>query len=63
MQEVRGHYGSGPEHLSQLVKLTRLGRLDFSRSVSAVLPLDQAPLGVEKLIKKEGNPIRLVLKP
>ncbi|MFY0581785.1 zinc-binding dehydrogenase [Cystobacter fuscus] len=63
MQQVRGHYGSRLEHLPQLVKLTRLGRLDFSRSVSAVLPLADAPLGVERLMKKQGNPIRLVLQP
>ena len=63
MQQARGHYGSRLEHLFQLVKLTRLGRLDFSRSVSAVLPLADAPLGIERLMKKQGNPIRLVLHP
>lgn len=63
MQQVRGHYGSFPRHLQQLVTLTRFRRLDFSGSVSDTLPLRDAPLGVERLIKKEGNPIRLVLRP
>lgn len=63
MQQVRGHYGSFPQHLQQLVTLTRFRRLDFSTSVSDVLPLRDAPLGVERLIQKEGSPIRLVLRP
>jgi len=63
MQQVRGHYGSFPQHLQQLVTLTRFRRLDFSTSVSDILPLRDAPLGVERLIKKEGSPIRLVLRP
>lgn len=63
MQQVRGHYGSFPQHLQQLVTLTRFRRLDFSSSVSDILPLRDAPLGVERLIKKEGSPIRLVLRP
>jgi len=63
MHQVRGHYGYTLGHLLQLVKLTRLRRLDLSRSISAVLPLADAPLGVEKLANKDGNPIRLILKP
>lgn len=63
MQQVRGHYGSYPRHLHQLVSLSRFRRLDFSGSISDVLPLRDAPLGVERLIKKEGNPIRLILRP
>lgn len=62
-QQLRGHYGSGPEHVTQLVKLQRLGRVDFTRSVSAVLPLADAAKAVHALEAKEGNPIRLVLKP
>ncbi|EYF00503.1 zinc-binding dehydrogenase [Chondromyces apiculatus] len=63
MQQVRGHYGSTMGHLLQLVKLTRHRRLELSRSISALLPLADAPLGVERLAKKEGHPIRLILKP
>ncbi|WP_319461365.1 hypothetical protein [Micromonospora sp. RTP1Z1] len=38
-------------------------RLDLSGSISDVLPLSEAPRGVERLVKKEGSPIRLILKP
>ncbi|QIS23822.1 zinc-binding dehydrogenase [Nocardia terpenica] len=62
-QQLRGHYGSGPEHVAQLVQLQRLHRIDFSRSVSAVLPLAEAEKAVHALATKEGNPIRLVLRP
>lgn len=62
-QQVRGHFGSAPEHVSELVKLTARGRIDFARSVSDVLPLSEAPKAVERLQHKEGNPIRLVLRP
>jgi D-arabinose 1-dehydrogenase-like Zn-dependent alcohol dehydrogenase len=63
LQQVRGHYGSRMEHLFQLIKLTRYKRLELSRSISAVLPLSEAPAGVEKLATKQGNPIRIILKP
>lgn len=62
-QSVRGHYGSEPEDVEQLVDLARIGRLDVSRSISGVLPLEDAPKAIEQLERKEGNPIRLVLKP
>jgi D-arabinose 1-dehydrogenase-like Zn-dependent alcohol dehydrogenase len=62
-QQVRGHYGSAPEHVIELVELIGRGRVDFSRSVSDVLPLSEAPKAVERLRRKEGNPIRLVLQP
>lgn len=62
-QQLRGHYGSQPEHVAELVTLRRLHRLDLARSVSAVLPLSQAPEAVRTLESKQGNPIRLVLRP
>ncbi len=62
-QQVLGSYGSEPAHVEELVKLTAQGRLDLSRSVSDVLPLSEAPQAVERLERKEGNPIRLILKP
>jgi threonine dehydrogenase-like Zn-dependent dehydrogenase len=39
------------------------GKLSLSKSISEVLPLDQAAFALEKLEKKIGNPIRIVLKP
>jgi threonine dehydrogenase-like Zn-dependent dehydrogenase len=63
-QQIRGHYGSDmPVALPQLLRLIEGGRLDFSGSVSAVLPLARAAEAVERLRKKEGDPIRLVLRP
>jgi D-arabinose 1-dehydrogenase-like Zn-dependent alcohol dehydrogenase len=41
-QQVRGHYGSAPGHVTELVKLTARGGIGFARSVSGVLPLSEA---------------------
>ena len=62
-QRLLGHYGSEPQHVEQLVRLVRHGRLDLSRSISGTLPLADAARGVEQLERKEGSPIRLVLLP
>lgn len=62
-QSLRGHYGSEPEHVAQLVALVRHGRLRLDASVSDVLPLADAPLAVKRLQSKQGSPIRLVLRP
>ncbi|MFI1970678.1 zinc-binding dehydrogenase [Streptomyces cinnamoneus] len=62
-QRILGHYGSAPAHVDELVTLARLHRLDLGRSVSATLPLAEAATGVERLQKKEGNPVRLILTP
>ena len=62
-KSIIGHYGSAPKHLDEMVKLTRLGRLDFSRSITKTFPLSEAPKAVAQLISKQGNPIRLVLEP
>ncbi|MFJ6620835.1 zinc-binding dehydrogenase [Kitasatospora sp. NPDC091335] len=62
-QQIRGHYGSEGQDVVDLVNLVRGGRLDFSRSVSGTFPLAEAARAVEALERKEGNPIRLVLKP
>ncbi|MCD0448927.1 zinc-binding dehydrogenase [Actinocorallia sp. API 0066] len=62
-QQIRGHYGAEPEHVTQLVALVEGGRLDFSRSVSGTFPLRDAVKAVDALERKEGNPIRLILLP
>jgi len=61
--QIRGHYGSGPEFVPQLVRLLELGRLDFVSSVTRTFPLTQAPEALKALERKEGNPIRFVLLP
>lgn len=62
-QQILGHYGSDGKDVIDLVNLVRGGRLDFTRSVSGTFPLADAPRAVEALERKEGNPIRLILKP
>ncbi|MGW7265920.1 zinc-binding dehydrogenase [Streptomyces sp. NPDC054842] len=63
-QQILGHYGSDmPVALPQLLRLIQNGRLDFSGSISDVLPLTEAARAVERLEQKEGNPIRLILRP
>ncbi|MFE1167905.1 zinc-binding dehydrogenase [Nocardiopsis sp. NPDC058789] len=62
-QQVLGHYGSEPEHVVQLVDLVRAGRLEFSRSVSGTFPLEEAPQAVDRLERRTGAPVRLVLTP
>ncbi|MGW5876207.1 zinc-binding dehydrogenase [Nocardiopsis terrae] len=62
-QQILGHYGSEPEHVTQLVDLVRAGRLEFSRSISGTFTLEEAPEAVEQLEKRIGSPVRLVLLP
>jgi threonine dehydrogenase-like Zn-dependent dehydrogenase len=62
-QALLGHLGYRKEHLDQLVALLARGRLDVSRSISAILPLDDVVGGVDMLATKRGNPIRLVIRP
>jgi 2-desacetyl-2-hydroxyethyl bacteriochlorophyllide A dehydrogenase len=61
--QVLGHYGSEAHHTKELVDFVKSGKLNLAKSVSEILPLDQAALALEKLEKKIGNPIRIVLKP
>ncbi|WP_319459400.1 zinc-binding dehydrogenase [Micromonospora sp. RTP1Z1] len=62
-QAVLGHYGSEAQHVEQLVSLAAQGRLDLTASVSDVLPLAEAAEAVRRVRDKEGNPIRLILRP
>jgi D-arabinose 1-dehydrogenase-like Zn-dependent alcohol dehydrogenase len=62
-RQILGHYGYEERHVPELVRLTELGRLDFSRSVSDTIPLADAAQAVARLESKQGNPIRLVLIP
>jgi threonine dehydrogenase-like Zn-dependent dehydrogenase len=61
--QIRGHYGSAPEHVEQLIRLASTGRLDLAPSVTAHVPLAEAADAVDRLEKKIGDPIRLVLTP
>lgn len=61
--QVRGHYGSRPEHVEQLIRLASAGRLDLAPSITAHLPLAEAAEAVSRLENKIGDPVRLVLVP
>jgi len=60
---ILGHYGSEEHHVAQLVRLVEGGRLDFSRSVTDVLPLEEVATAVRRMETKEGDPVRLILRP
>jgi D-arabinose 1-dehydrogenase-like Zn-dependent alcohol dehydrogenase len=61
--QIRGHYGSGFEHVEQLIGLTSAGRIDLAPSITAHIPLAEAADAVTRLEKKIGDPIRFVLTP
>jgi threonine dehydrogenase-like Zn-dependent dehydrogenase len=58
-----GHLGYRKPHLDELIRLVSTGRLDVSKSVSDVIPLDDIAAGVRRLETKEGNPVRIVVNP
>jgi D-arabinose 1-dehydrogenase-like Zn-dependent alcohol dehydrogenase len=61
--EVLGHDGYEPRDITGLVRLVASGHLDLSRSVSHVVPLEDIARGVDRLRTKEGNPVRIIVKP
>jgi threonine dehydrogenase-like Zn-dependent dehydrogenase len=61
--EVLGHDGYEPRDITGLVRLVASGQLDLSCSVSHVVPLEDVARGVDRLRTKEGNPVRIVVKP
>jgi threonine dehydrogenase-like Zn-dependent dehydrogenase len=62
-QSLRGHYGSIPDHIDQLIRLATTGRLDLGPSISGRIPLADAADAVARLENKTDAPIRLVLLP
>ncbi|GDY51898.1 hypothetical protein SVIO_025210 [Streptomyces violaceusniger] len=61
--KVLGHLGADEHAVARLIQLAENGRLDLSRSVSTILPLDQAAEAVEQVHHNKGDLIRLVLRP
>lgn len=61
--QIMGHYGSDISHTIELAEMAGKGILDLSGSISEIIPLADAQLALEKLEKKIGNPIRIVLRP
>ncbi|MFD6885494.1 zinc-binding dehydrogenase [Streptomyces sp. NPDC059957] len=61
--QILGHYGSAEDAVAQLTALAEGGRLDLSRSITDVLLLSDATKAVDSLRTREGDPVRLVLRP
>jgi 2-desacetyl-2-hydroxyethyl bacteriochlorophyllide A dehydrogenase len=62
-QSLLGHLGYTKQDLDDVVALAASGRLDLSRSVSQVIPLEDVVAGVDALRRKESNPVRIVVVP
>lgn len=60
---VLGHLGYQKHHLDDLVRLLAAGRLDLSASISDVIALEDVAEGVRRLATKEGDPVRIIVKP
>jgi threonine dehydrogenase-like Zn-dependent dehydrogenase len=62
-KQALGHLGYQNVDIETLAKLVSLGRLDLSRSISEIVPLEDIALGIEKLERQDGNPIRILVHP
>lgn len=61
--QVLGHLGYQNVDIETLAQLVSLGRLDLSRSISDIVTLEELPVGIEKLERQDGNPIRILVQP
>lgn len=62
-KQVLGHLGYQNVDIETLARLVSLGRLDLSRSISRVMPLEDVHEGIAALERADGNPIRILLQP
>ena len=62
-KQVLGHLGYQNADIETLARLVSLGRLDLSRSISRVIPLEDIAEGIEMLERAEGDPIRILVRP
>lgn len=62
-KQILGHLGYQNTDIETLATLVSRGRLDLSRSISDIVRLEDIGVGIEKLEKKVGNPIRILVKP
>lgn len=62
-KHVLGHLGYQNVDIETLATLVSRGRLDVSRSISDIVSLDDVRVGIEKLERQDGNPIRILVKP
>lgn len=62
-RQVLGHLGYQNADIGTLAQLVSLGRLDLSRSISEIVPLEQVAAGIDKLDRADGDPIRILVQP
>jgi D-arabinose 1-dehydrogenase-like Zn-dependent alcohol dehydrogenase len=62
-KHVLGHLGYQNVDIETLAALVSTGRLDISRSISDVVSLEDVRVGIERLERQEGNPIRILVQP
>jgi threonine dehydrogenase-like Zn-dependent dehydrogenase len=62
-KHVLGHLGYQNVDIETLATLVSRGRLDLSRSISDIVSLDDVRVGIEKLERQDGNPIRILVRP
>lgn len=62
-KQVLGHLGYQNVDIETLARLVSLGRLDLSRSISRVMPLEDVHEGIAALERADDNPIRILLQP
>lgn len=62
-KQVLGHLGYQNADIETLAALVSRGRLDLSRSISQIIPLEDIHEGIRALEHAEGNPIRIVVAP
>jgi D-arabinose 1-dehydrogenase-like Zn-dependent alcohol dehydrogenase len=62
-RQVLGHLGYQNADIATLAQLVACGRLDLSRSISGVVSLEDVAVGIERLEKQDGDPIRILVQP
>ena len=62
-KRVLGHLGYEVEDVATLARLVSTGRLDLSRSISGVVPLEDVAEGIRILHEREGSPVRILVQP
>ncbi|BBY31450.1 zinc-binding dehydrogenase [Mycolicibacterium sediminis] len=62
-RQVLGHLGYQNADIGTLATLVSRGRLDLSRSISAIVPLEDVAAGIDKLDRADGDPIRILVQP
>jgi len=62
-RQVLGHLGYRNSDIETLAALVSRGRLDLSRSISQIIPLEKIRDGIADLDRGTGNPIRILVQP